>query len=1101
MKAYAMDDHLRSECRRVPRACRLGCGNKISSDMIADHEINECDKRNVACPKCGQTVWSRELESHLEFDCKLRVMGPCQFECGTILLVAEVEQHVNNECSKRTVQCTQCSADVIYDALNEHKKLICPHRFLRCTRGCGAFLKDSEREEHEENECQQRLTRCSNGCGVEIFLLNREEHEQRHCLRRIIQCPNRCHDIVRSHQLEDHLVVCERRIIPCGSGGKHCARPIRAWIHGNLFCGEGDLDACKSHSENALTWAVRMGDLRLTGAILDKVRNVSLGITRLIAVQVSSGNMALESTSGHCVLTLACANGDIEMVKLLLKYGANVCQETSRGRTPLAEACRSRSEGLVNLLLSHRAQLSYKNRFGVSPLRIAEEYMDSDFFEYLKDTQALSDMQNELFRAISRGDYAILSKIVSGGDNIYRPNHLKLLENEVEDLQTELQTLQNDLQEHVSIMNESIALREKKQALVVQLVDSIEHTKGKLTHLKLRRETLTSERCVAETNIVDAVSDLTAREITKVLNEENPDQATRVVLKAVCLLNGVFPKSKPISSSDQDYTDKDWWKASQALMMDRGFLKRLKEYRQANISTAVLSKVKRECTRDTMLNSIAEDVESGEKEVEQKSASTLTNALGVWVKGVETEERWKREEKLLESEENTVSAELEKIQVDLQTAIVNMKTATRSLPARQKEVSDIKAKERLLLGELELRKRKVQVCKILQLRAASGHTALSFAASYGDEGVVGRLLSYGANLGYSDEERKIAATVIQFVVRHFLWKCNRQPWNIGLADEYRTREISYIFALRPQLHKLVYYRITYRVPLHEAAFNGHAAVMKLLIEHGSVPWRKTYVLPMPMIPGAVKNPSVPNPALNSWTLCYLKQPLAISETLELGRTQRECSAFRIPGGWDIEKTLFSDAEASLQWILHGVSRSMKASRDEVFRRKKLLKMTQEHDIICQRIEKAISTADFAAVNGLLNEGAYADFELKNGLTVLMFACTKEYYVVNDDGDTVLAVKYLLDREKSRPMPDFESTTEKTALICAVHYDSLKCARVLLDKKANINFATKKSGLTALMAAAKGRKSKAVSFLLRNGAASSLKVQFQSILFNYKLSNP
>ena len=199
------------------------------------------------------------------------MFGSCPQGCGATLIVADVETHLAEECTMRIIVCSQCNSDVLFQDMEEHKKLFCPNRLLHCARGCGAVVREVDREMHEKDDCLRRLTRCKHGCGKEVFFADREEHENSKCRRRIVQCPNRCNENVPLHQLDMHMTVCERRIIPCGSGGKHCARPLRAWVHGNVSNGEGHLNPCRTHSETGLTWAVRNGDLKLAAAILDRV--------------------------------------------------------------------------------------------------------------------------------------------------------------------------------------------------------------------------------------------------------------------------------------------------------------------------------------------------------------------------------------------------------------------------------------------------------------------------------------------------------------------------------------------------------------------------------------------------------------------------------------------------------------------------------------------------------------------------------------------------------------------------------------------------------------------------------------------------------------
>jgi len=61
-------------------------------------------------------------------------------------------------------------------------------------------------------------------------------------------------------------------------------------------------------------------------------------------------------------LHLAAAKGNLDVVKLLIKYKANMSCEDHIGRTPLLEAVENGRDGVLKVLLSHGAQLRLKNR-------------------------------------------------------------------------------------------------------------------------------------------------------------------------------------------------------------------------------------------------------------------------------------------------------------------------------------------------------------------------------------------------------------------------------------------------------------------------------------------------------------------------------------------------------------------------------------------------------------------------------------------------------------------------------------------------------------------------------------------------------------------
>ena len=72
---------------------------------------------------------------------------------------------------------------------------------------------------------------------------------------------------------------------------------------------------------------------------------------------------------------------------------------------------------------------------------------------------------------------------------------------------------------------------------------------------------------------------------------------------------------------------------------------------------------------------------------------------------------------------------------------------------------------RHLLKQINLFREKVRVSRLLNHMTPSGHTAISWAASYGNYAVVEDLLSHGATVGYNEDLINLSVSVIQLSYR------------------------------------------------------------------------------------------------------------------------------------------------------------------------------------------------------------------------------------------------------------------------------------------------------------------------------------------------
>jgi ankyrin repeat protein len=1135
--AQKMAKHLDQACQHRPRGCRLGCTAKIAWVDTADHESNHCPKRLIPCRICNADIWFCEREKHEHNECPLRGYGECDSGCGQTLCHNEVAHHLLYSCSKRIVDCDECKQRMQFASLTEHRSLLCPQRVVSCRKGCGLSLKEADADLHEDQECPKRLLFCTNQCGLHVPSCEMEEHLKAKCSMRVIECPTGCRDWIFAYLYDDHWKRCRQRIVPCGVGGKLCARPIRLWHQGRK------LVQCAVHGESALLWAVKCQDVDLVTYLLQSVEG--------------SNAVNEEFTNGFSPLVLAASLGNVDLVQLLLRFGADVNLETSRGRTPLAEACIALDPVIVKLLIDNRANVSHTNRQGRNLLEMVHAFADSnatmvatsdakaqsdskwqEIIQILEEQAQLERDQRDLFIAIACSDYDHLIQCFKysakpPSQTSAAVNPVEALEELVNAKQKQAQETRAELDEAVHVFNESIAETEAKRVKAVQLSSQVDDGCRRLQSVEKAEEASDVDSNALEAEMLAMIRQITAQDVAQLLNAHVPSEQALVVVKALSLLCGVVPRGRRNAT---EYTDVEWWKTAQALLMDRSLLRRLRGYRQQEISPDVMSKVRRECLKtpafaacaaafkESRDRAVSERNDSVSEAAEHSPSSQLPPAetlrgnivgiLATWVHGVEIEYKARAERQVLVERKQQLTVALTVAREKKQHATFEAQVEARSLPARQEEVEVVRHQCDTAEKELEVAKKRLSTYKLLNYAALSGHTPLTFACAVGNDAIVHMLLSHGASSGHHFEEQVLCATFIQVLVRDF--QCRKkfeherrlQEASGGgikprsdAAIEALVRNVAHAFIVGHYKRKLAHFRQTHRVALHEAVLNGHPEIAAILLSKDARLWHKTYVLPERVYPGALLENIAPVSKdvhdlvkhRGKWKLQPLVKkfqedeshsvqvcgPMTLAETLKCALSYYDSRLFSAAKGWESpDVTLYS---ATARLVNDGLAKR-EAERQqwqkELALRRSVLRKTVELKDKHATLEKAIISRDFVAVSRSLDDGAFADYETSQGaLTALMAACIEEVYVRNEDNKDVLAVEFLSCRTMNRPLVNFENSRGATALRTAAFYGTLKCAQTLTEHGANLNLASRFDGRTALMVAADNGKAAFVRFLL------------------------
>ncbi|KAL6618511.1 ankyrin repeat-containing domain protein [Neocallimastix sp. 'constans'] len=123
----------------------------------------------------------------------------------------------------------------------------------------------------------------------------------------------------------------------------------------------------------------------------------SIGETSLIkACKIEHrANINKKNVCSKTPLFISCKNGNIDIVKYLVKNGVDVNTDTIFGETPLFYKCRGGNVVIVKYLIEHGADINKENNFGEIPLFISCEKGNVDIVKYLVEHGADVNKKND----------------------------------------------------------------------------------------------------------------------------------------------------------------------------------------------------------------------------------------------------------------------------------------------------------------------------------------------------------------------------------------------------------------------------------------------------------------------------------------------------------------------------------------------------------------------------------------------------------------------------------------------------------------------------------------------------------------------------------
>lgn len=445
---------------------------------------------------------------------------------------------------------------------------------------------------------------------------------------------------------------------------------------------------------------------------------------------------------------------------------------------------------------------------------------------------------------------------------------------------------------------------------------------------------------------------------------------------------------------------------------------------------------------------------------------------------------------------------------DLKKTADSLKVTSETEKSRFGMAENENISERKNMAKYERRlyenKERLRVALLLNRVTASGHTAVSWAAAHGFYAAFEMLILHGATVGYNEELIGLSASVIQNTFRLYHYhsgktkagemsprsKAQSMMLDDGDSVTAAAHSVEEMFRLQEHREKTIVkikrMRRRFRFPVPEAAYGGHWDIVMRVIERKllHVNFMGSWVFP---------SPPTPRPRIHR-RLNYAEKKHSFMSILEAGKEALAGGSIVEGVGWvspDHESEIFSESVRELSAVWKQVSSSIEAFQNTRRKIRLLVMEKRRQQRVSEQMTFAIKTCNFRECLRLTKEeNSTMDFETSEGLTPLIVAAEENVgglhheYMVNDDGEPVLAVCFLLDRTYYRPAVNLENAYGVTALIHACSLGREHCVEALIARNANVN-RRNRYGETALHAAAKSGSRRCVRMLLESGADADI----------------
>ncbi|XP_052259267.1 TNF receptor-associated factor 4-like isoform X2 [Dreissena polymorpha] len=156
-KLHNLQGHL-DVCRYDSITCPNQCSDILSRLSIDDHLEFSCPKRIVICEFCNQEFPGEAFDLHVG-NCQYEIVW-CENKCGAKLERRYLNNHMRNECHKRTIKCPYCSKEFVYETLQTHQYQ-CPRYPVPCPNRCDPVkIPREEVDIHVQELCPSATVSC-----------------------------------------------------------------------------------------------------------------------------------------------------------------------------------------------------------------------------------------------------------------------------------------------------------------------------------------------------------------------------------------------------------------------------------------------------------------------------------------------------------------------------------------------------------------------------------------------------------------------------------------------------------------------------------------------------------------------------------------------------------------------------------------------------------------------------------------------------------------------------------------------------------------------------------------------------------------------------
>ncbi|XP_076362935.1 TNF receptor-associated factor 4-like isoform X3 [Tachypleus tridentatus] len=170
-----LQGHLNT-CKYDAVPCTNQCAAMIPRVLMKDHLFYTCPKRRTMCKFCNKEFTGEMLEGH---------MGSCQYEpifcenkCGLKIHRRFVANHRMNECAKRLVACRYCQKEFVYDTLQGLRSALEQHMEESTNPHLVLMIDLVLRQQHQISTLQNALQNLTlNTSGVLIWKIADYAHK------------------------------------------------------------------------------------------------------------------------------------------------------------------------------------------------------------------------------------------------------------------------------------------------------------------------------------------------------------------------------------------------------------------------------------------------------------------------------------------------------------------------------------------------------------------------------------------------------------------------------------------------------------------------------------------------------------------------------------------------------------------------------------------------------------------------------------------------------------------------------------------------------------------------------------------------------------